>query len=809
MKKTKLISLALVVIMMLSMIPVGIFSASATTTIPAMPTTYPEGNGVNNIGLMPKFADFGEGITSTANAGLATITDGKWVSTSGTSDAYVWANPNGALTTRNVVGASGIMFYLESSNDAVDSQFNISFNGTHSRYNEGTTTSGDVRFVTGVNDWLNGKVSIPNKVCTYYTYSENGWVKHENTSSSSYFIGTKGDAWYYIPFSSFFYLHYDSGCAKNVDVAWGMSFTEFMDTYADGTNLIWNLRLRQNKNLKNSDGSAMTLTFNDIYTVYPEYGFVSENASETELLPDMKITNQENKNDNWSAVVSDGVLTIAGNTGNTATTVSDKRVWLGSNSVNRRDMSTASGIRFYVDSSSLGTEQLLLRIRLKDTVEPDGIQNLTLLTNQKNGTTDFTALENADTSKNNYTSIQYVLRNAGSTAYVYDENGTPVPCYGDATNLSALNTQADTIALPAGYKGYVYIPMDSFFASLGGSWGSKLLVSFDKAAELGLAKAIDQISIIQTYSDSTNAANYSVDYSDFQIVYEDVEVTQTSVSLGNDLALNVKAQTLNGATVESATYKMDGKTFDAKVKAIDGGYAIVCDGILPQDAGKTVSVTLNGKVGDVAVTKTVETSVKDYCLKLIATEGASAEAKNAAADLLRYAGAAESFATSSASTILDSATATAIEALGQKTNFSELALTATSEKSESTAAGYDMAGAAIRLENALALKLFVVTPADSSAEVKASFKIGDAEAVEVDVKNGVAVFGGIGACDLDTAMVITLTVDGAVAQTLNYTVTDYFASAFDNSELSSIEADLVKALYDYGVSASAYADSLQ
>lgn len=809
MKKTKLISLALVAMMMLAMIPAGIFSASATTTIPEMPTTYPEGNGVNNIGLMPKFADFGEGITSTANAGLATITDGKWVSTSGTADSYVWAKPDGALTTRNVVGASGIMFYLESSNDAVDSQFNLSFNGTHKRYDAGTTSNGDVRFVTGVNDWLSGKVSVTGKVCTYYTFSDNGWVKHENTSSNSYFIGTKGDAWYYIPFSSFFYLQDDNSCAKNEDTAWGMSFAEFIETYADGTNLIWNLRLRQNKNLKNSDGSAMTLKFNDIYTVFPEYDFVSENASETELLPGMKITNQENKNDAWSAVVSDGVLTIAGNTGNTATTVSDKRVWLGSSSVKNRDMSTASGIRFYVDSSSLGTEQLLLRIRLKDTVEPDGIQNLTLLTNQKNGTTDFTALENADTSKNNYTSIQYVLRNAGSTAYVYDENGNPVPCYGDATNLSAINTQADTIALPAGYKGYVYIPMDSFFASIGGSWGSKLLVSFDRATELGLAKAIDQISIIQTYSDSTNAANYSVDYSDFQIVYEDVEVTQTSVSLGNDLSLNVKAETLNGAVIESATYKMDGETLNATVKAIDGGYAVVCDGILPQDAGKTVTVTLNGKVGNIAVTKTVETSVKDYCLKLIATEGVSAEAKNAAADLLRYAGAAESFALSSASTILDAVTATAIEALGQKTNFAELDLTPASEKTETTAAGYDMASAAIRLENALALKLYVVVPADNTSAVKASFKLGDAEAVTVDVIKGVAVFGGIGACDLDTPMVITLTVDGAEVQTLNYTVNDYFANAFANSELTSAEADLVKALYDYGVSASAYADSLQ
>ncbi|MBQ8849800.1 MAG: hypothetical protein IJ011_05680 [Clostridia bacterium] len=816
MKKTKLISLALAALMIVSIIPMGIFSASATeaTATPAMPTTYPNGNTVNNIGYMPLFADFNEKITTTKNTSMAKIENGKWVSTSGTNDAFIWASPDAALTTRLAYGAAGIMFYLESSDDTKCSEFNISFNGTHKRYDAGTTSNGDVRFTTSVVDYNGGKVSVPGGVCTYYTYGENGWSKHEQKEGGNYFIGTFGDAWYYIPFTSFYYIYDDAGCVNKEDSAWGMNFVEFMEKYSDGTGLIWNMRIRQDKNLKNTDGTAMTLTFSDIYTIYPEYGFVSENASSAELLPNIKITNQENKNDNWSAVVSDGVLTIAGNTGNNSTSVSDKRVWLGSSTIKTRDLSTASGIRFYVDSSSLGTEQLLLRIRLKDTVEPDQISGgYTLLTNTKNGTTDFVTLEAANASQNNYTAIQYVTRTAGSTAYVYDADGNVVPCYGDATNLTAINTHADSIALPAGYKGYVYIPMDSFFASIGGSWHSKILVGFDKAVELGLAKTIDQIAIIQTYSDSTNAANYSVSYSDFEIVYEDIEVTQTAVSLGNDLALKVKAVTNNGATVESAAYTIDGNTYTAKVSTADGTATVICDGILPQDAGKTVKITVNGKVGDVAVSNTVETSVKDYCLKLIATKGVSDAAKNAAADLLRYAGAAQTFVAGGVanvtSPILDTAASTAVAALGQKTDFAALNLTSTANKSETTSAGYDMAGAALRLENALALKLFVTTPADSTAAVKASFELGDDEAVAVDVKDGIAVFGGIGACDLDTPLTVTLSVDGTDVQTLTYTVlTDYFAMALADSELTALEVDLVKALYDYGVSASAYADSL-
>lgn len=799
MKKTKFLSLALACLMIVGMIPFGVFSISAettTTTIPTMPTTLPNGN----IGRTAVLADFGEGITGTTNATNNEVKDGKWVSHS--TDASSWAS--GSLSAKNTIGAAGLMFYVEPSDQEKTAEFILGFNCSMGR-------DGDVRFDSTVNCWGNGMVYADGVTCTYYTYGANGWTEHVQRGGTSYYIGTKGSAWYYIPFTSFIYnengtggVLKDNSTGTISDDAYGLSYAYFMEHYVNAVNGIGNIRIKSNKN------TGMDIAFNDIYMVYPEKEAASENAAISELMPggDIIVKNQEGKNDNWSASVdNNGVLTISGTTGNNVTTVSDKRVWVGS-SVATRDMTKADGIRFYVDSSSLGnTTQLLLRIRLKDTVSPQNVtEAYSLLTLNKNGTKDLSTISGGN--------IQYLLRSAGSTAYVYNEAGNLVPCYAQDGLLTANNTHGDAIALPAGYKGYVYIPMDSFYACLGGSWGNNPLVSFDTAVSLGLAKTIDQICLIQAYSDDANAADYSVSYSDFQVVYDgDLAVTKTAAAVGNDLALKALVTAEEGVTVESASYTLNSKTYQATLKSSTAGTEVICDGILPQDAGKDVTITVKGKQGNNTLTVTVTTSVKNYCLKLIADASASAEAKNVAADLLRYANAAQVFAAGGVlnvtSPIVDNTTSSAIAALGTNAVFSSLNLTDNSQKSATTLAGYDMTGAALRLENALALKLFVTVPSDNTKTVKASFKVGENEAVEVAVQDGVAVFGGIGAAEMATAITVTLTVDGTAVQTLTYTINNYFANALADTNLTEEEEDLVKALYNYGVSASAYAGTLQ
>jgi len=834
MKKTKLISIALAALMIVGIIPMGIFSASAAET-PAMPTTYPDGN----VGKTEYFANFGEKITTTKKTspstnsngttqGYAKIENGKWVSYDGTgSDNYIWADDSSGspIDVRNTDGASGIMFYLESSDDSKNSQFNISFNASGIKrtgtVDENTSTSGTqdyngLRFVSGVSSYCgapttctscdgvtNAKEEFTSVInhtgnyayregtaCTYYTYSEDGgWVKHSLGGGQGWYIGTKGDAWYYIPFSSFFYLEDDNSDVHKEDTAYGMSYTDIKERYNAAWN-IWNFRIRQNKN------TGMTLSFNDIYMIYPELAVASENASTKDLLPDLKITNMEPKTDNvysgtYTAKANGDSVTISGTTGNDTSSKSDGRVWLGSKTVSTRDMTNAEGIRFHVDSSSLKADgaQLLLRLRLKDTKNSKDITSHVMLNDKNSGTYALTG-----------GNIQYLLRTAGSLIYLKDEAGEWQPYYANDSLKTNQNLHADTFAIPSGYTGEVYIPMDSFYACVTGSWSGYALISYDKAIEYGFATAIDQIAIVQGYSetDTAKTANYSVTYSDFEIVYDEVEVTKTGVSVGDDLAMRVFAATADGATVESATYVMDGKTNTATVTEADGGYVVKCDGILPQDAGKELTITLNGKVGNVAVTNTVKTSVKEYCLDLIADDAQTDAAKDVAADLLRYAYEAQIFAAGDilnvTDPIVDNTTTSKIAAYG---NAYTVAPEANVTKGESSAEGYSIDSAALRLENSLALKLDV-TAAD---EAYVGLTV-DGNENKVKVTDGEVKFA-IGAADLNDELTIKLYVGENAVQTITYHMSDYFASALNDAELE--QKDLVKALYCYCVSAVAYA----
>ena len=827
MKKTKLISIVLAALMIVGMIPFGMFSISAAE-IPAMPTEYPDGT----VGKTEYFADFGGRTTTTkqttpttysngTTSGYAVIEDGKWVSYSGTgADNYIWATDSvSPFAVRNTDGASGIMFYLESSDDTKNAQFNISFNANSGITRSGGDSNTGLRFVSGVNSYcgtpntctscddveganaaftsvINHKgnyVYREGTACTYYTYVDGNWVEHKCGGGDSFYIGAAGDAWYYIPFSSFFYLEDDNSDVHTEDNAFGMSYTDIKERY-NGMWNIWNLRIRQNKN------TGMVLSFNDIYMVYPEFGVASENASVSDFFTNT-VLNIENTNDNWSATTDNsGSVTISGKTGNNTTSDSSKRVWIRStngSSTTTRDMTKADGIRFYVDSSSLKSDgtQLLLRLRIKDTEKSSSLTSHVMLNNQNSGTYTLTGGD-----------MQYLLRTAGSTVYIKNDDGEWMPYYANNALKDNQNQHADTVALPAGYTGEVYIPMDSFYANVTGSWNGYALMSWDKAVSYGLADKIDQIAIVQTYSNDTNAANYSVTYSDFQIVYEDVEVTKKGVSVGDDLSMRVFAATAEGATVTGATYTVgdDATAHTAKVAKAEGGYTVVCDGILPQDAGKAINVTLNGAVGSVAVTNKITTSVKQYCLDLIASDESEA-AKDVAADLLRYAFAAQMFEAealgeiSPADPIIDNTVTGVIAAYGN----TPAAPAKSCQKTESTADGYDITSVAIRLENALALKLDVTVPENGAA--KLGFKLGDAEEIKADVADGAAVFA-IGAADLNKTITVKLYVNGEAAQTLTYKLADYFADALADEALADSEAALVEALYSYCYSADVYAE---
>ena len=823
--KTKVLSILLAAVMLLGILPIGMLTASATgteTTIPTMPTSYPDGAVTNLQNLRTSvLMDFDEetgNVKGAQNTDIATVTDGKWVTNIENLDTYTWAkNGNGdsasnpTYSIKNTLGASGLLFYLEVEDGAYETtspNFNFRLRVTAKRTASNTDNTPD--FILGAKESLNSS-PVGADECVYYTYKNGSWTKQTNTS---YYVGSAvGSAWYYIPFSAFYYLQHRTSVSRAyADEAFAMSLAEFAERYnGSGAFTIDNISIRQGK------GSTQTspLYFHDVYMVYPELEAASESAATTELLPDLKISNLNEfpttTVEGATASITDGVLTVGGALTNNSTSTSNQRVWLGSNTSATVDVSNATGIRFHVNTTDLGDSEedghLILRLRLKDSAEPETV-DYKLLTNAEYKT--IKELEDA-ASGNNYSTPQYTMNTANSTAFLYDESGNLVPCYGSNVG-GTLNNHADYIMIPAGYDGDVYIPMRSYYCHLGGSWTAFPVVSFDKAVSLGLLQKIDQISLIQGYTetDTTKTKDFTVTYSNFELVYDELEVTETAVSVGNDLALKARVASTDGATVTSASYVMDGTTYDATVSGNTAdGYVVTCDGILPQDAGKDMTILLNGTVNGASITATAaRTSVKDYCLKLIDDDTASAAAKNVAADLLRYAFAAQLFVAgdelmSDAPILTDTINGT-IATLGTPYDSATIP-TNTSVKSTSTAQGYDITSASLRLENALALKLNVAVPESGAAVV--GFTLGEDDEVRVDVTDGAAAFS-VGAADFNTVITVKLYVENAEVQTLTYKVNDYFAEALVDTTLNEYETTLVKALYCYGVSATAYAQSL-
>ena len=250
MKKTKLISIILVAVMLMGMIPAGILSVSAADTgIPDMPTSYPDGAVTNlqNIGQKPIFADFGVNITGVNNANHSIVYDevtkvGKW-KTKSVEAYYSGVDSNGSIVkpyNGSTLGAAGFMFYLEVKDattqeeyTAKKAQFNLAFSADYVQ--RGSTA----HFATAAQEYVQGAVKTGTDV-VYYTYDEaNGWSGHKDTG---YYMGTTGSKWYFVPFSSFCYdwtndYKTNSGSdisqsiSKQDEGTWGMSFTEFSEKY--------------------------------------------------------------------------------------------------------------------------------------------------------------------------------------------------------------------------------------------------------------------------------------------------------------------------------------------------------------------------------------------------------------------------------------------------------------------------------------------------------------------------------------------------------------------------------------------------
>lgn len=244
---------------------------------------------------------------------------------------------------------------------------------------------------------------------------------------------------------------------------------------------------------------------------------------------------------------------------------------------------------------------------------------------------------------------------------------------------------------------------------------------------------------------------------------------------------------INGQTISNST--------------ANGSYReFVYTGITPQRMTDNISATLyatnNGVTESVSV---ANYSVKQYCSNLLTANPDNAALKTLLSDLLTYGAAAQNYTNYNTNNLatdgltLTPSTFAAIS--GKSVSFTGTADTDT-YWSEAT----------LVLGNTVGIRLFFYTDAQISIDVTIGNSTETFDSGFVSCGNGRYYLDipGIEATDFDTTVSATFYDNGVqVGNTLNYCVNAYICGT-QNSENTTLRA-LVRALYNYGASAAAYA----
>ena len=728
----------------------------------SMPAVLPDGAGVDKARL---WVDW-----DVAGVDNASVADGYCEVTG--KDQQAWTHYG--VDTTAWKGASGLMFYIDASGVTANVDFLLELL-TNTGRPTGEGTVGNAQLKTAPTIWRSegdgGPLQVGETSYAYYYNAGSGEWNEFSVSYPSYYLGAgvNYSGWYYVPLDSFWY-HGGSGNGYDIADTGILNFSDFMGHFENQT--LWKISMKSN---------TPGMRFGDVYFVYEDPESADLECGTAPLFGSMGING--NPEGSAAGTVSGNAVTVTGMANNNG----NSRVWL--NGLAQTDLSAASGLRFWVDASKMGEDGLLqLRIRLRAGVGVDKVTDVY-----------------AGGKEGGYATLsggmpQYVCRADNSVAYWYDEAGEAHALR--VTDTVATDANGDVFeALPAGYAGYVYIPFDSFWMSCGSFGNLNCNIPFADA----MAKyPIDLITICSTV---TGSEGEGVTYSDFELVYADLAMEGASITLTNNLNLNVYASLPQGAEAPGMTFMVGAKTVKAEGELQeDGRYRFTCTSLLPQTVVDTVYATLSATVGGATVTQQVQYSIQEYCVNMLAREDSSAELKTLLVDLLYYAEAAQRYAG-----YKTDSPATAVLTDEQKALRSPDAtggISAESGLSGDAAEGYGWLTAALRLENTLAVKLRFEAASTEGLTAEVTINGRTVTFTEFAEEDGsyLIYFNNIGADEYDAEITAILRQNGAqLGQTLTYSVAAYIGEAVKNAEASEELTELLRSVYSYGISAKAYA----
>ena len=284
---------------------------------------------------------------------------------------------------------------------------------------------------------------------------------------------------------------------------------------------------------------------------------------------------------------------------------------------------------------------------------------------------------------------------------------------------------------------------------------------------------------------------------------EGMSMLGASLNITNDINVLYTVNVPVGYTDPYMVFEFNGKSYTVTNRDIDtrGKSVFKFVGVVPQMIGENIKATLYATNGGnlESVTK-AEYSVKTYCVNWLAKD-IDTDFRALLSDLLAYGAAAQQYNDQTDGLVNENVTGYAPGTFAEVTE----TVKGISGGTENDPAKWN--SVALRYENAMAMK-FKFTATDTTLTVKISingkettYKVSD---LTKEGDNYVVYFRGILATEYGDVVTATFyNGDTQVGQSATYSVNSYVYSKQGDSNTAL--ADLVKATYNYGVSASAYA----